>query len=347
MNERRARVIGLLLAAASGAANAAYVPRVEVEAAARSAAIQAKQIADEYALIGALQQAQWQSLIDPLRSEAQMMGTLQLLRSVTAPTETTRAAVGALLDYSSQTLTDPVDVEQRSRQVPAFAIAAAARSALTHWQLRADVAGLRKALAVADISSLATATNTRALAEVIGTATPVELALLRDNVAATPDNLHALFLRLAEPQLALDVLRQAADPIGLMLIADIPRALSPALALETLSASGIDTEYLSAARLALAPLVHELPAARAYLLSTLGDTAGDSSAVALGRSEDADAIAALAAIVAADVDTPRLRHALLGLRASDSAAADAALGRFAADARHNKALREEISRWLR
>ncbi|HEY1078099.1 MAG TPA: hypothetical protein VGE51_15505 [Fontimonas sp.] len=336
----------LLLTLASGAAGATYVPRADVEAAARGAALQAKQLDSEQALIGELQQARWNSVTDPLRSEARMMSALQRLRDVVAPTAASRAAVSALLDYASQTLTDPVDVEQR-RQVPAFAISAAARAALTHWQLRADAASLRKALNSADLTTLAASRNTEALADVIGSATPLELTLLRDSIAATPGNLHALFLRLADPQLALDALRQGAGVAGLALIADIPRVLTPAAALATLSDGSIEPGYRSAARLALSPLVATLPAAREFLLSTLGDVHGDSSAAALGRSGDADALAALADIVATGTDTPRLRHALLGLRASGAGDAQAALAAFADDPRADAALRQEVRAWLR
>lgn len=345
MNARRCIACAALLAA-SHSAQAAYVPRAEVEAAARDAAVQAKQFGDESSLVGALLQARWRSASDALRGEAQMLGALVRLREVTAPTAATRSAVAELLDYSPQTLTDPIDVEQR-RQVPAFAIAGAARAALTHWQLRSDVAQLRKALAQVDGAAIAGTDNIDAIAEVIGTATPAELALLRSSADARPATLRALFLRTAEPQLALDALRQPQDSAGLELLADVPRLLAADDALSVLGDSGIDPAYRSAARLAIAPLVALSPAAREFLLRTLDDEYGDASAAALGRSSDAAAIDALVAIVDGGGDSMRLRRALLGLRTSDSAAARSALQRYVADERHASALREEVRTWLR
>lgn len=346
MNAARVAVL-LMLAANIPAVHAGYVPRAQVEAVARNAALQAKQLGDESELVGALRQARWRSAGEPLEGEARMLAALVRLRDVTAPNAMTRQAVTELLDYSPQTLTDPVDVEQRLRQVPAFQIAGAARAALTHWQLRADVAGLRKALAGADTTTIAATDNDAALSEVIRTATPAELEMLRSSANATPATLHALFLRLADPQLALDALRQPQDVEGLALIADVPRTLSAADALLVLGDSGIDADYRSAARLAIAPLIAQSPAARDLLLRTLGDEYGDASASALGRSGDTTAIAALAAIVDDDADTPRLRHALLGLRASADPTARAALQRFSDDGRRNAALREEVRSWLR
>ncbi|MDP9140151.1 MAG: hypothetical protein M3O62_05075 [Pseudomonadota bacterium] len=347
MNGRRHALTGLLLAACSHAAVASYVPRAQVEAAARTAAVHAKQLGDESALVGALQQAQWRSVIDPLPNEAQMMSALEQLRSVTAPSPQTLEAVSALLDYSAQTLTDPIDVEQRRRQVPAFAIAGAARSALSHWQLRADVARLRTAAAQADSVTIANFDNEDAIGEVIRSAAPAELAALHRSAAPTPSTLHALFLRLADPQLALDALRQAPTAEGLDLITDIPRVLAPDAAFAVLSDAGIDPEYRSASRLALVPLLAQLPAARSFLLGTLADDSGDSSAVALGRSGDGAAIGALSDIVEREADSIRLRNALLGLRASAHPAARATLAQFVADERRAPALREEISAWLR
>ncbi len=347
MNWRRQVLTGVLLASFGQAAVAGYAPRAEVESAARAAAVHAKQMGDESALVGTLQQAQWRSVIDPLPNEAQMMSALEQLRGVTAPAPQTLEAVRALLDYSAQTLTDPVDVEQRGRQVPAFAIAGAARSALSHWQLRADVARLRSALARADSPTIAGVGNEAAIGEVIRSAAPAELAVLRSSAEPTASTLHALVLRLADPQLALDALRQAPTAAGLGLIADIPDVLAPSAALAVLSDAGIDPEYRSACRLALAPLIAGLPAAREYLLATLADDAGDSSAVALGRSGDVAAVAALADIVEHEADSARLRNALLGLRASAMPAARATLAQFVADKRRAPALREEIRTWLR
>ncbi len=347
MSWRRHALAGVLLAACCHAAVAGYVPRAQVEAAARAAAVHAKQLDDESALVGALQQAQWRSAIDPLPNEAQMMSALEQLRSVTTPSPQTRAAVSALLGYSVQTLTDPVDVEQRMRQVPAFAIAGAARSALSHWQLRADVASLRSAVAQADSAAIASFGNAEAIVEVIRSATPAELVVLRSSATPTASTLHALFLRLAEPQLALDALRQAPTAEGLDLIADIPRVLAPDAAFAVLSAAGMDAEYRSASRLALAPLIAQLPVVRAFLLGTLADDAGDSSAVALGRSGDGAAISALSDIVEHEADSIRLRNALLGLRASAHPPARATLSQFVADERHAPALRQEVSAWLR
>ncbi len=347
MTRSRYVLTGLLLAAGSHAAIAGYVPRAQVESAARAAAIHAKQLNDESALVGALRQAQWRSVIDPLPNEAQMMSALEQLRSVTAPSQQTRVAVSALLDYSTQTLTDAIDVEQRTRQVPAFAIAGAARSALSHWQLRADVARLRNAVVQADSVTIASIGNEDAIGEVVRSASPTELAVLRGSAAPTPSTLHALFLRLADPQLALDVLRQAPAAEGLDLIVDIPRVLAPDAAFAVLGDAGIHAEYRSASRLALAPLIAQLPAAREFLVATLADDSGDSSAVALGRSGDVAAVNALSDIVEREADSLRLHNALLGLRASTEPAARTTLARFAADERHLPALRQEVGAWLR
>lgn len=337
----------LMLAATMSAADAGYVPRGQVEVAARNAALQAKQLGDEAALLDALQQARWRSAADPLNGEARMLAALGRLREVTAPGVATRQAVVELLGHSPQTLTDPIDVEQRRRQVPAFPISGAARAALTHWQLRADVAALRKALARTDTAAIGAITNEAAAGEVIRTATPAELELLRAGIDARPATLHALFLRLADPQLALDALRQPQDAAGLALIADVPRVLPAADALSVLGDPGIDREYRSAARLALAPLVAQTPSVRDFLLQTLDDGDGDASASALGRSGDATALAALAAIAGGGTDSRRLRHALLGLRASADPAARKALQDFADDARQAAALRSEVRAWLR
>src|SRR5690606_34956082 len=123
----------LLLLGATGAAHAGYAPQAEIDAAMRAAAVEAKAYGDEHSLIAGLQWAQARSVTDPLAAEAHLLQLLIRLREVRNPQTQTRAAVAALRDHAPQTVTDPVDPEQRGLMRPAFPIAGAARSLLRLW----------------------------------------------------------------------------------------------------------------------------------------------------------------------------------------------------------------------
>ncbi|MEQ1439749.1 hypothetical protein AAG565_10315 [Fontimonas sp. SYSU GA230001] len=344
MFKRAATALALALCVCG--AQAGYVPRAQVEAAAATAAIEAKAYADEAALVGALLHAQSRSVVEPLPSEARLLRLLERLREVTAPADATRAAVAGLLDHAPQTWTDPVDPEQRTRQMPAFAVAGAARATLQRWNQTRDEARVRAALARADVDALR-GTAPAALAAVAARADARELALLRAADIADPRLQRTLFERSADPQLALHLLRQRADPEGLRLVAGIDAVLAPAAAVAVLTDARLDAGYRSAARLALGRLVVLEPAARTHLLDTLGDADGASSAAALARAEDAVALSALSRLVMIEDDGPRLRHAVLALRLSDDPAARAALRAFVADDARPAALRAEVRTWLR
>ncbi|MEW6168528.1 MAG: hypothetical protein AB1651_12665, partial [Pseudomonadota bacterium] len=307
------RVLAVLLALASGAAAAGYVARAEVEAAARAAAIEAKAYADQSALVAGLLQAQTRSVVEPLINEARMVALLARLREAPAPSAQARSAVEALRDYAVQTYTDPVDPEQRRLQVPAFAVAGAARAALHRWDSAAAKAAYADALVRADLAALHAATDAAALEAVVHEASDAQLQLLRAADLRPPRARLALFERLREPQLARALLRAPAAPEGLELIARIDAVLDAPAAFAVLSDATLDEAYVSAARLAIGRLTPAHAAARAHLLATLGDGEGASSATALARQMDAQTLAALAGILASTGDSRRLRHALLAL----------------------------------
>ncbi|MFP5304335.1 MAG: hypothetical protein ACLGI7_00745 [Gammaproteobacteria bacterium] len=341
------RVLAVLLALVSSTAVAGYVPRAEVEAAARAAAVEAKAYADRSALVAGLLQAQTRSVVEPLINEARMVALLARLREAPAPSPQARTAVEALRDYAVQTYTDPVDPEQRRLQVPAFAVAGAARAALHRWDSAAAKAAYADALARADLAALHAATDAAALEAVVREASDAQLQLLRAADLRPPRARRALFERLREPQLALALLRTPATPEGLQLIAGIDTVLDGPAAFAVLSDAALDDAYVSAARLAIGRLVPEHPASRAHLLATLGDGEGASSAAALSHRMDAQTLAALDEIVAGSGDGSRLRHALLALRLSGDAEARSVLARFAADETRPAALRDEVAAWLR
>ncbi|MFA5942004.1 MAG: hypothetical protein WC809_21855 [Sinimarinibacterium sp.] len=336
----------LVLALGFGGAQAGYVPRAQVDAAAAAAALEAKAYVDESALVAGLLQAQSLSVVEPLANEARLLRTLERLRDVTLPSAAARSAAESLLDHAPQIWTDPVDPEQRNRQMPAFPIAGAARAALKRWDQTTGEALVRAALVRADVDALRGALPS-ALTAVARSADAHALELLRQADVADPQLQRTLFERSADPQLALELLRREAGPEGLHLIAGIDAVLPPQSAIEVLTDARLDAGYRSAARLALGRLVAAQPAARAYLLDTLGDAHGASSAAALARADDAAALTELSRTVMTENDSPRLRHALLALRLSDDPAARAALAAFSADASRPAALREEVRAWLR
>lgn len=341
---RGAAALALLAAVSTAAAD--YAPRVDVERAARSAADEAALYTDEVALTVALQQAQTRSVIEPLASEARLVQLLLRLRDVTLPMPATRRAVVALLDHEPQTLTDPVDPEQRGLQRPAFAVAGTARAVLQRWDQSAAEATVRAALARGDAEGLRGAMPA-ALVAVIGVAAEADLATIRKAAPADPRVWRALFERLADPALARDLLRQPAQPEGLRLIAAIDSVLSAADAHAVLTDRELDRGYASAARLALGRLAAHHPPARRALLDSLGDADGASSASALAKMADAETMRALADIARTQNDSPRLRHALLALRLCETIEARAHLAAFAADATRPQRLREEVRAWLR
>lgn len=336
----------VLLAVASTAAAADYASRSDVEQAARAAADAAALYADEAALTAALLQAQTRSVIEPLSSEARLVQLLQRLREVAAPLPATRQAVAGLLDHAPQTLTDPIDPEQRGLQRPAFAVAGTARAVLQRWEQTTAEAAVRDALARGDMQSLRTAMPA-ALAAVIAVADDSDLAAIRDAAPADAHVQRVLFERLADPALALDLLQQHAAPEGLRLIARIDTVLSAEAAHGVLTDARLDPGYASAARLALGRLAATHAPARRTLLDTLGDAQGASSASALARVGDSETLAALAGIVRTAPDGQRLRHALLALRLSDAAPAKSELSAFVTDATRPAKLRDEVRAWLR
>lgn len=326
-------------------ARAEYASRNDVEAAARSAAIEAKRHADADTLTAALQQAHVRSTIEPLAAEARMQQLLLRLREAAVSTHSARETVQALLTYSPRVFTDAIDPEQRKLQVPAFAIDGTARATLHRWERAAAIAAYRKALAGADLETLRHASDAGALVALIEQANVFELSLLRAADPSAPAAHHALFRRLHDPQLALSLLRTPDDPQVPMLIEAIPALLSPQDALSVLSHPAISPAYRSATRMATGALLPDL-AAREHLLSTLDDAHGAASAAALARHLDADILSALQQQLSSRDDSLKTRRALLSLRLSEDARAVEVLQAYADDAQQPPSLRDQVHAWL-
>lgn len=103
----------------------------------------------------------------------------------------------------------------------------------------------------------------------------------------------------------------------------------------------------SAAVLAMGRLAVNDPGVLDFLFAALGGPSGTSAASALARIADADIVARLSAVLRTSDDNITRRHALLGLRLADSAAASAALTAFARDPAAPPQLVKEVPPWLR
>jgi hypothetical protein len=335
----------LLLALVAPAAQAYYANRAEVAAATEAAASEAKAYSQSALIVAALQQALLQSTVEPLHAEARMQQLLLQLRDAPA-SAAARALVLDLLDHSPRTFTDAVDPEQRRRTVPAFEIAGGARAVLRGWDDRSAQARYRDALAQADFATLRAADNPRVLAELIGAADSAELSLLQQADLPQTAARFALFERSADADIARTLLRDAPEATTQQLASTVAQRLPAATALALLGDAQVHERRRSAARLAIGTLVADHAPARAYLLSTLGDAHGASSAAALARNLDGVTLAALAAMLAAGNDDAGTRHALLALRLSDDPRATAQLRAYADDPAQPAALRDEVRAWL-
>lgn len=337
------RAAGLLLFVALSA-HAHYVPRSEVTAAAQAAAAEAKAYTQAPDLVGAIRQAQLEANSDPLRAEARLQQLLLRLRD--APAQA-RVEIEALLDYSPRVYTDAIDPEHRGRTVPAFEIAGSARAVLRHWDARTAKATYRDALARADFAALRSAADSRTLAALIDEADAAGLALLQQAALPQPAARVALFERSGDAALIRELLREPADAASRQLPTRIAERLAAPDALALLADTEIHETRRSAARLAIGSLASTHAPARQFLLDTLGDAQGASSATALARSLDDTTLAAIDSVLADGRDNRRTRHALLVLHLSGDARADARLRAYARDAAQPATLREEVRAWLR
>jgi hypothetical protein len=184
------------------------------------------------------------------------------------------------------------------------------------------------------------------LAELIGAADSAELSLLQQADLPQTAARFALFERSADADIARTLLRDAPEATTQQLASTVAQRLPAATALALLGDAQVHERRRSAARLAIGTLVADHAPARAYLLSTLGDAHGASSAAALARNLDGVTLAALAAMLAAGNDDAGTRHALLALRLSDDPRATAQLRAYADDPAQPAALRDEVRAWL-
>lgn len=336
----------LMLASAPGAA-ADWKARATVEAAAQQAGQQIAQ-ADEAALVQALVAALHRAPADALGGEALLQAALLRLRELPAPQASTRQRVASLLDYPSRTLTEAIDPEQaRAGPVPAFRIAATARGTLRRWDEQRDAArlartpaGLRPELDEARLRAV--------LPGYLRGASPGELDRLDPTVLpADAAVLAAWFARRPDAAVLRRLLALPAQAEGHTALAAAPRVLPATEAAAVLLEAARQSGYRSAARLALAPLAVDDARVRQYLLDSLGDADGASSAQALARVADDATLGALHTLVAASGDGPAQRRALLALRGMDRADARALLARVAVDPRYPAELRNEVQAWLR
>ncbi len=347
----RSTAIAIAIALCSlhpAAAFARYVPRAEVTAASAEAVAQAKARPSEDSLVSALLRAQAELTPRPLQAEAAVQAALLQLRAAVRPLAATRAAVSALTDYRPQVTTDPLEAEQaRGGPVPAFAIAATARGTLQLWDLAAAEALITRSLRGDAVPALPPTLRARAWARFVARATPTELdALQARGIPDDPAVLLALWQRRASTDTAQRMLELPTTADSYALLADLPLQLPAASARPLLMRAAEQPALASAARIAMAPLVVSDPAARQYLLATLGDEQGASSAQALAVATDAETLAALSQVLRRDPDGSRLQHALLALRAMPRSEARALLQDFASDPRRPPLLRDEVRAWL-
>lgn len=327
---------------------AGYVPRPAVAAAADAAAAQAKTLPDEASLAAALLRTQAELTSRPLPAEAAVHAALLRLRASVRPLAATRTAVSALTEYSSQVMTDPLEVEQaRGGPVPAFAIAATARGTLQLWDLAAAEALIARSLRGEAVPVLPPALQARAWARYIERATPTELdALQARGIPDEPAPLLALWQRRATADTALRMFALPITADSYALLADVTARLPADIARPLLMHAAQQPALTSAARIAMAPLVTVDADVRRYLIDTLGDDHGASSAQALAIAADAETVAALSHVLHLTAEGPRLLHALLALRTLPGSEALTLLKAFANDPQRPTPLRAEVQAWL-
>lgn len=130
-------------------------------------------------------------------------------------------------------------------------------------------------------------------------------------------------------------------------LGDAVSQLPAAQAMNELRTAAQDPELASAAVLRMAALSARHEPARQFLLAGMDDARlGPSCAQALAADEGAQNLAWLGAALTQG-SVLRQRHALLSLSLMQSRAAQARLREFAADTRHDAALRDQVRAWLR
>ena len=261
----------------------------------------------------------------------------------------TRAAVQSLLAHAPQTWVPPADPDHgRGQWVPAYDLAGAARGTLAVWTRQDAEQAVRAALRSGDGGRLR-ALDPQAVAAVLAESEPATLRRLAAQAGWAPAVRAVLATRLADPALAGALLADADDGTLLDAITPLAAALPPEDAQHWLRQLAAQRPTLaSPALLAMAPLATRSPAAQDYLLAQLGDPQlGASAAQALAAAPAPPVRAALAEILRATDDGPRLRRALLTLRWIDDAASREQLRAYSAVPRAPVALRQEVATWLR
>jgi len=285
---------------------------------------------------------------DPVVAEALLHQALLRLREPGTPRDAaSRSLLQGLLGYAPQVLVPPADPDHgRGLWVPAYDLAAAARGTLAIWQAQEAEQAARDALDRRDYASLRRL-PAEPLAAALRQAPLAQLKPLGDQAPWPDAALAVLAERLADIDLATQLLTQSEDTRLLDALPALSSALPPAEAMRWLQTLIEQRPALASA--ALLTMARTLPQLSPdYLLAQLdGAERGGSAAQALATIRTPGVRAALSDILARSADGPRLRRALLALHWMDDAAARERLQAFAAAGTTPTALRNEVATWLR
>ena len=285
---------------------------------------------------------------DPVPAEALLHRALLRLREPGMPHDASgQTLLQSLLGYQPQVLVPPADPDHgRGRWVPAYDLAAAARGTLAIWQRQEQEQAARGAMLTGDYAALRSS-HGEVLATIFREASHSQQQALASRGPWPSEALVVLAARLADAGLATALLTQASDAELLDAINALASALAPAEAQRWLQQLVEQRPALaSAALLAMGRLLPQQ--SQDYLLAQLDHPErGSSSAQALASAATPSVRAALADILSAAPDGPRLRRALLALHWMDDAAARAELRAFVAAKTGPAPLRNEVATWLR
>jgi hypothetical protein len=269
-----------------------------------------------------------------------------------------RIEIEALATYRSETFVWTDEHGHREYR-PLFDVATASRQVQRVWTERLAFAETKQSIAAQDpgiVSAFA------------GYSGPERLGATAAFTEASSD-------QLAIYQPALMTALEAGQPVGEIAVATAQKMRDPALMARVLSLASPDIavrsverveseawsgesarllaiaaqrpETSSAALLALGRLAAHQPGAREYLLDALGSPSGASAAAALARIGGSEIVERLGFLLRSDADEITRRHALLGLRLTDTGPADAQLAAFARDPAAPPELVMEVPVWLR